>query len=106
MSIVRVETVRVSDLAQDAAINPTKLSRIIGKLEAEGWVVCTCDTDDARVIRLSVTTERIALRNEICAEQTETLLYALRCITKNESQALNAAVPVLDKVVELLRAGF
>ena len=106
MSIVRVETVRVSDLARDAAINPTMLSRIIGKLEVEGLIVRTCDADDARVIHLSVTTEGIALRNEICPEQTETLLYALGRITKNESRALNAAVPVLDKVVELLRAGY
>jgi DNA-binding MarR family transcriptional regulator len=55
MAIARAGTLRLSDLAREEGLNPTMVSRIVGKLEAAGMVTRTSDPDDARVIHLAAT---------------------------------------------------
>jgi DNA-binding MarR family transcriptional regulator len=103
MAIARSGTLRLSDLAREEGLNPTMLSRIVAKLEAAGMVARMSDPQDARVIHLSATPEGIALRERIRGERTNALLYALRSLSKEEKQALNAATPALEAIVATLR---
>jgi DNA-binding MarR family transcriptional regulator len=103
MAIARSGSIRLSELAREEGLNPTMLSRIVGKLEAEGLVTRSSDPTDARVIHLSATTEGIALREQIRNERTDALLYALRNLTKDEKAALSVATPALEAIVTTLR---
>src|ERR1035438_2622988 len=76
MAIARSGSLRLSDLAREEGLNPTMLSRIVGKLEAARLVTRTCDPQDARVIHMAATPEGIALRETIRSERTDALLYA------------------------------
>lgn len=103
MAIARAGSLRLSELAREEGLNPTMLSRIVGKLEAAGMVTRTCDPQDARVIHLAATPEGIALRETIRGERTDALLFALRNLSKDEKQALSAATPALEAIVSALR---
>ena len=103
MAIARSGSLRLSELAREEGLNPTMLSRIVGKLEAAGLVTRTCDSHDARVIHLAATPEGIALRETIRGERTDALLYALRNLSKEEKQTLSAATPALEAIVATLR---
>jgi DNA-binding MarR family transcriptional regulator len=103
MAIARAGTLRLSELAREEGLNPTMVSRIVGKLEAAGMVTRTPDPDDARVIHLAATPEGTALRETIRNERTDALLYALRNLSKEEKQSLNAAAPALEAIVATLR---
>ena len=103
MAIARAGTLRLSDLAREEGLNPTMVSRIVGKLEAAGMVTRTSDPDDARVIHLAATPEGIALRETIRNERTDALLYALRNLSKEQKLALSGATPALEAIVTKLR---
>jgi DNA-binding MarR family transcriptional regulator len=103
MAVARAGTIRLSELAQGEGLNPTMLSRIVGKLEATGMIARTSDPQDARVIHLAATPDGLALRETIRGERTDALLYALRSLSKDEKQALVTATPALEKIVAALR---
>jgi DNA-binding MarR family transcriptional regulator len=103
MAIARAGSIRLSDLAREEGLNPTMLSRIVGKLEAAGMVTRTCDPKDARVIHMTATPQGMALRDSIRGERTDALLYALRNLSKEEKQALSSATPALEAIVATLR---
>jgi DNA-binding MarR family transcriptional regulator len=103
MAIARAGSLRLSELAREEGLNPTMLSRIVGKLEAAGMVTRTADPSDARVVHLSATPAGVALRETIRGERTDALLYALRSLSKEEKQALSTATPALEAIVATLR---
>jgi DNA-binding MarR family transcriptional regulator len=102
-SIVRRGPLRLSELAAEEGLNPTMLSRIVGHLEAAKLVIRTPDAQDARVVHLAVTAEGSALHDEIKRERTEALMFALDQLTKDERQAVLAALPALERLDEKLR---
>jgi DNA-binding MarR family transcriptional regulator len=103
MAIARAGSLRLSELAREERLNPTMLSRIVGKLESAGMITRTCDPKDARVIHLAATPQGTAYRETIRGERTDALLYALRDLSKEQKQALTAATPVLETIVDTLR---
>jgi DNA-binding MarR family transcriptional regulator len=103
MAIARAGSLRLSELVREEGLNPSMLSRIVGKLEAAGMVTRTADRDDARAIHLTATPEGIALRETIRGERTNALLFALRSLSKEEKQALSVAMPALETIVATLR---
>ncbi len=103
MAIARAGSIRLSELARDEGLNPTMLSRIVGKLEAAALVTRTPDPDDARVMHLAATPAGTALRETIRGERTDALLFALGKLSKDEKQALSVATPALEAIVATLR---
>jgi DNA-binding MarR family transcriptional regulator len=102
-TIVRRGPLRLSELAAEEGLNPTMLSRIVGHLETAKLVTRTPDAKDARVVHLAVTPEGVALHDEIKRERTEALMVALDQLTKDERQAVLAALPALEQLDEKLR---
>ena len=102
-TIVRRGPLRLSELAAEEGLNPTMLSRIVGHLEAAKLVTRTPDEKDARVVHLAVTAAGSALHDEIKRERTEALMVALDQLTKDERQAVLAALPALERLDENLR---
>ena len=52
---------RLGELAASEGLHPTMLSRIAGKLEKEGLVIRTADTEDGRVAYLAASSEDTGL---------------------------------------------
>jgi DNA-binding MarR family transcriptional regulator len=94
---------RLSDLAASETINPTLLSRIVGKLEERGLVSREQDTDDRRVAHVSLTEEGRALHARIRDERTDALSLALAGLSEQELEALLEALPVLESLSQTIR---
>jgi DNA-binding MarR family transcriptional regulator len=102
-SIVRMEPVRLSDLAVEEGLNPTMLSRIASKLESAGLVVRVPDADDGRVARLSVSGDGRLLVKRVRGERTDALSRVLDQLDGDQRRRLIEAIPVLESVAEALR---
>jgi DNA-binding MarR family transcriptional regulator len=98
------ERVRLSDLASIEGINPTLLSRIVGKLEDAGLVVREQDEDDRRVAHVAVTGKGRELHARIRSERTDVLSLALDNLDDDELEALTQALPVLESLAKTMRA--
>ncbi len=101
--IVRRGPIRLSEVADLEGLNPTMLSRIVGKLEVAGLVTRNADTVDGRVIHLAATDDGRALHEIIRRQRSEALAYALDQLSATERRILAQAMPVLESVVESLK---
>jgi DNA-binding MarR family transcriptional regulator len=94
---------RLSDVAVIEGLNPTMLSRIAGKLEAAGLVQRAPDASDGRVAFLSATQAGRELVARVRRERTVALTAVLDGLGDDERRALEAALPVLESVAEVLK---
>ena len=97
------ERVRLSDLAAIEGLNPTLLSRIVGKLEEAGLVAREQDADDRRVAHAVITAEGRALHQRIRSERTDVLAVALDGLEPGELELLVGALPVLESLAVTIR---
>jgi DNA-binding MarR family transcriptional regulator len=104
-TVARNGSTRFADLAEGEGLNPTMLSRIAAKLEADGLVERVQDREDGRVAHLAVTAAGRRLHATVRAERTDALLMALERLGERDRRALVAALPALEAVAEHLRDG-
>jgi DNA-binding MarR family transcriptional regulator len=93
----------LSEIATVESLNPTLISRIVGKLEDAGLVVREQDPDDRRVAHAVCTDAGRALFEQIRHERTDVLSVALERLTKDELRTLTAALPVLETLAAQLK---
>ena len=97
-TIARRGPVRVSEVAELEGVNPTMLSRILGKLEDAGLVRRSPDPADGRVSHVEVTDAGAHLHQRLRAERTELLAARLAALPDDRSTALLAALPALESL--------
>ena len=102
-TVARRGDVRLSELALIEGINPTLLSRIIGKLETAGLLVREADPDDRRAAHVVPTARGRKRYEQIRSERTDALNEALAGLSEAERDLLEAALPALEGLVEQLR---
>jgi DNA-binding MarR family transcriptional regulator len=102
VTIVGRGPLRHADLAIMEGLNPTMLSRIIGKLETAGLVARLADSGDGRVVHVAATKMGRDLLTRIRNERSDALSLALNGLSEEEHQRLMAALPVLESLVERL----
>jgi DNA-binding MarR family transcriptional regulator len=73
---------RHADLARVEGLNPTMLSRIVGKLEAAGLVARLADSGDGRVVHVAATKRGRDLVTRIRSERSDALNLALKGLPK------------------------
>src|ERR1700709_919294 len=61
----RLGDLGISELAEIEGLNPTMLSRLVGKLEVAGLVRRTPDPEDRRAVRVQVTEAGVALHEQL-----------------------------------------
>ena len=103
-TIVRRAPIGHGDLAAAEGLNPTMLSRIVGKLEAAGLVGRLPDSSDGRAVHLVATEAGRSLFDRIRGEANEALHVALAQLREVDRRALLAALPTLDALAESLTA--
>ena len=102
-TISREGPIPMARLAEREALNPTMLSRVIGKLGDAGLVRRTTAPDDRRSALVAVTAGGRALRERIHSERSETLARSLAALTPAERRSIEDALPALEALAVQLR---
>ncbi|MFC9519000.1 MarR family winged helix-turn-helix transcriptional regulator [Nocardiaceae bacterium NPDC056970] len=97
---VRRGPIRASEMAEIETLNPTMLSRMIGKMEAAGLLMRSAHPGDGRAIVVSATPEGIALHTELRDKRTRLFADYLGQLPETETQDLLDALPALEALGE------
>jgi len=104
-AVARHGPMRLSELADHEGVNPTMLSRIVGKLCDEGLILRRTDDRDRRAFHVEVTEAGRAQHDQIVARRTETLAAGLDRLSEADRERLVSALPALESLVADLNAG-
>jgi DNA-binding MarR family transcriptional regulator len=104
-TIARRGDLKLSELAAIEGINPTLLSRIVAKLEADQLVKRTPDAEDRRVAHVVPTAKGRRRYEQIRNARTDAVSLAIAGLTDAERRQLAAALPVLESLAATLRDG-
>jgi DNA-binding MarR family transcriptional regulator len=95
-SVVRHGPLRLAELQSIEAVNPTMLSRIVGKLEDAGLISRVGDPVDRRVVTVSVTAAGRRTQEQVRDERNQLLTALLKGLPPEEAAAVIAALPALE----------
>lgn len=95
----------VAELAELERLNPTMVSRVVGRLVALGLIERQTDPADLRSARVHITTEGTEIHRRIKAKRTESLLACLDAMPQDSVAALSGAVPALELLAAALAEG-
>ena len=94
----------LAELTELEGLNPTMLSRVVGKLDSFGLIRRLRDPDDFRAARVEVTPEGKQAYQRIAAERAAILSERVAGLPAEQAAALVAALPALENLAEDLRA--
>jgi DNA-binding MarR family transcriptional regulator len=89
---------RVTALAASEAVAQPTMTTLVGRLERDGLVTRGSDPADARAVRVEITEEGRERLARMRAERAALLDAALAELEPQEREALEAALPVLEKL--------
>ncbi|HEV7887250.1 MAG TPA: MarR family transcriptional regulator [Acidimicrobiales bacterium] len=99
-SVERLGPVALGELAAVERVQPPSLTRIVGRLEELGLVARAADPADRRIVRVSPTPEgtRLLARNR--RRRDAFLAERMQLLNPDEVAAVEAALPVLERLLE------
>jgi DNA-binding MarR family transcriptional regulator len=103
VTLVQHSPLRHAELAALEGLNPTMLSRVVGKLETRGLATRLADDADGRVVHVGVTKEGRDLVARVRKERSDVLRAALGTLSDGDVRALEAALPALEVLAESLK---
>ena len=92
--------ITLGDLAAFEQVQPPSMTRIVARLEEQGYVVREPDADDKRVVRVRVTPNGIEVLAAMRTRRTAFLAQRVERFTDEERAALAAAIPLLERILE------
>jgi DNA-binding MarR family transcriptional regulator len=101
-AVARAGSIGVGELAEAEAINPTMLSRIVGKLVAADLVARRTDTSDGRAARVEITPAGARLHKRRQQERTKIFAKHLADLPAETSDALLEVLPALESLADHL----
>src|SRR5215469_5735455 len=87
----------------DEGLNPTMLSRVVGKLDSYGLIRRLRDPDDFRAARVEATPEGEQTYQRIAAQRAAIISECVVGLPPDREAALIAALPALENLAEDLR---
>lgn len=103
-TIARVKRIGLAELADYEGINPTMLSRVVGKLEVLGLVRRIADDVDRRVAHVEITAAGVRMWERHRKVRTKVLAGLLTELSEHDSRALVAALPALEALADITRS--
>ena len=97
---VRRGPIRASEMAEIETLNPTMLSRMIGKMETAGLLQRSAHPDDGRAVVVAATPEGIALHTELRDKRTRLFAEYLAQLPETKTQDLLGALPALEALAD------
>jgi DNA-binding MarR family transcriptional regulator len=95
-SVVRHGPVRLAELTAIEGVNPTMLSRIVGKLEEAGLILRVTDPADRRAVTVEITKAGRRLQERVRDERNRTLTAMLEALPPEQAAAVLSALPALE----------
>ncbi len=95
--------VGLPDLQRLEHLNPTMLSRVVGRLDELGLIDRSPDPDDLRSVTVSVTAEGRKVHTRIKAQRADAVSQAATRLPEAEQRALITALDALDHLAEELK---
>jgi DNA-binding MarR family transcriptional regulator len=96
--------VSLADLAEIEGLNPTMLSRVVGKLDSFGLIRRLRDPDDFRAARVEGTPQGRDAYERISAQRAAIISECVADLPADQADALVAALPALENLASGLRA--
>lgn len=93
--------ITLGDLAAREQVAPPTITKVVEKLMANGLVARTADASDRRVVRVAVTRKGAKQLDVYRTRRTEWLAERLRRLTDDEQAKLEAALDVMEKIIEV-----
>jgi DNA-binding MarR family transcriptional regulator len=103
-TVARNGELPIAELGRIEAVNPTLLSRALGRLEEAGLLSRRPHPDDRRAAFIDLTAAGRRLHRRIRAERTDVLAAQLRDLSEADRAALVAALPALEQIAASLKA--
>jgi DNA-binding MarR family transcriptional regulator len=100
-TVERHGPITLGELAGREQVAPPTITKVVEKLEANGLVTRTTDLTDRRVNRVAVTTKGAKQLAVYRGRRTEWLASRLNHLTPDERERLMAALPVLERLIEV-----
>lgn len=97
-TISRRQPLTVGDLAKAEHVSSPMITKVVKGLEEAGLVRKDVDTVDRRVSRLTITTEGARRLERSRTRKNAWLAKRLRSLNDHELAALEAAIPVLERL--------
>lgn len=94
--------VGLPELVKLEHINPTMLSRVVGKLADDGLISRTPDPDDLRSVTVALLPPGRAVHERIKAQRAGAVSKAARALPQREHAALIAALGALEHLADEL----
>jgi DNA-binding MarR family transcriptional regulator len=106
-SVLGIASIRgplsLAEVTELEGINPTMLSRVIGKLDEYGLIKRLRDPDDFRAARVEVTPKGRGIYERIRAQRAAVISESVSGLPGDQQAALLAALPALENLAEDLR---
>ncbi|SDS36370.1 MarR family winged helix-turn-helix transcriptional regulator [Microlunatus soli] len=102
--IVTQGPMKLAELIDRERLNPTMMSRVVGKLVDQGLIVRTADPSDLRSVSVSGTERGRDIHDRIRSRRAALVADCVRQLPQAESDAISAAVPALEMLVAALAA--
>lgn len=94
----------LAELTELEGINPTMLSRVIGKLDSYDLIKRLRDPDDFRAARVEITPKGARVYERIRAQRSAVISESVTGLPADQQAALIAALPALENLADDLRA--
>ncbi|WP_328320984.1 MarR family transcriptional regulator [Kribbella sp. NBC_00382] len=94
----------LTELAQLEGLNPTMLSRVVGKLTELGLIQRDPNPDDLRAIRVEATDAGRHLHERVKLLRTEAIGTCLDQLPADTAKTIIDALPALDELAQAMRA--
>src|SRR5271170_3404749 len=93
----------LTELTEIEGLNPTMLSRVVGKLDSFGLIRRLRDPDDFRAARVEVTPEGEKAWQRIASQRSSIISECVADLPAEQESALISALPALENLAESLR---
>ena len=93
----------LTELAQLEGLNPTMLSRVVGKLTELGLIQRDPNPDDLRAVQVEVTDAGRQLHERIKLLRTQVIGTCLDQLPKKTAKTIIDALPALEELAQTLR---
>ena len=98
----RTGPIGLGELAEAEGVNPTMLSRVIGKLEAMNLLRRMPDPSDGRVVRVEVTEAGHDLHERLRTERAALFGERIADLPTEQAEILRTALPALEALAHQL----
>jgi DNA-binding MarR family transcriptional regulator len=95
----------LAELTEIEGLNPTMVSRVVGKLDEAGLIRRIQNPQDLRAGMVEITPDGVAVTDRIRAERGRVVSGFLDRLTEADREAIVAALPALEALVGEFRVG-